>query len=127
MLKINNCEWFDLNKFGMILTFLLMISVLFFHINTLIILLLELLLLLYLYVLYRSVLNNELVTINVNIDNKWFVEQGGEMKAVKLKDYWLQTGRIFIWLKGSDKSISLLVSRSIIGAQKFSQLRAKIT
>jgi len=127
MLKINNSEWFDLNKFGITLTFLLMLLVLFFHINALIILLFELLLLLCLYTLYRSVHNNKLVTISINIDNKWFVEEDGEMKAVSLKDYWLQTGRIFIWLKGSDKSISLLVSRSIIGAQKFSQLRAKIT
>ena len=126
MLKIKSSEWFDLNKFGVIFTLLLMLFVLFFNINTAIILVFELLLFLYLYTLYRSIHHNKSVTISINIENKWFAEAGGEVSVMTLKDYWLQTGRIFIWLKGSDKSISLLVSRSIIGAQKFSQLRAKI-
>ncbi|MBL4661527.1 MAG: hypothetical protein JKY19_14305 [Alcanivoracaceae bacterium] len=127
MLKIKSNEWFDLNKLGVIFTLLLMLFVLFFNVNIVIILVFELLLFLYLYTLYRSIGNNKSVTISINVENKWFVEERGEMKAMILKDYWLQTGRIFIWFKGSDKSISLLVSRSIIGVQTFSQLRAKIT
>ncbi|MBL4772938.1 MAG: hypothetical protein JKX98_04875 [Alcanivoracaceae bacterium] len=88
--------------------------------------LLELSMLAHGYYLYSKIRQLKSGVIMINSDNKWFVRIGKEMHPVDLKDYWLQTERLFIWLQGSKKSISFVITRSIIGAQKFSQLRARI-
>lgn len=126
MLKINHDQWFDLNNWGLILVAAMMLMSVLFDLNFLTIVLVEVFLFscgLYLFV---KITKNKNMNLILNPDNKWFVQLNNEMIAVELQDYWLQTGRIFIWLKGSKKSVSLMLSRSIIGAEAFSQLRSKI-
>lgn len=126
MLILKAEQWFDLNKLGLVVTFLIAILVLFYPFNLWVIMLLELSMLAHGYYLYSKIRQLKSGVIMINSDNKWFVRIGKEMHPVDLKDYWLQTERLFIWLQGSKKSISFVITRSIIGAQKFSQLRARI-
>ena len=126
MLILKAEQWFDLNKLGLVVTFLIAVLVLFYPFNLWVIMLLELSMLAHGYYLYSKIRQLKSGVIMINSDNKWFVRIGKEMHPVDLKDYWLQTERLFIWLQGSKKSISFVITRSIIGAQKFSQLRARI-
>ncbi len=126
MLKINQDQWFDLNNWGLILIAVMMFMSVFFDLNFLTIVLFEVFLFICGLYLFLRIAKNKNMSLILNSDNKWFVQLNDEMIAVELQDYWLQTGRIFIWLKGSKKSVSLMLSRSIIGAETFSQLRSKI-
>ncbi len=126
MIKINYNQWFDLNILGLIFTPVLMLLVVVFNIELVLILSLEILLLMAILYLYKRIQQCKNVDLILNNENKWFIHQNGEMISVELKDYWLHTNKIFIWLKGSKKSISFVVTRSIIGAENYSQLRTKI-
>lgn len=126
MLTLKASEWFDLNRLGLLASFILSIFMLFFPIDIWVIFALEVCLFLYMYFLYRNIYLNKSFALMINNENKWFVHFQENKIEVVVKDYWLLKGQIFIWLKGSKKSISLVLSRSIIGANKFSQIRAKI-
>ncbi|VAW34153.1 hypothetical protein MNBD_GAMMA01-173 [hydrothermal vent metagenome] len=126
MLKISSGQWFDLNKLGLGVICVIALLVLFYPFNLWIILLLELILAANAYYLVINIHRNKNLSIILNSDDQWFLELNGDMFACELKDYWLQTGQIFIWLKGSNKSVSFILMRSIIGSQKFSQLRTQI-
>lgn len=126
MLKINSNQWFDLNILGLIFILIIMILIGIFNIGLTIVLSLEVLLLVGELYLFRRIQQNKNTDLILNNENKWFIQKDGEMLSVELKDYWLQTNKIFIWLKGSNKSISIMVTRSIIGAENYSQLRTKI-
>ncbi len=126
MLKINHNQWFDLNKLGLFLILVMMFLTAFFNLEILVILVLELLYLFIGIYLYKKIQQYKFLNIILKSDRQWFLEYNNERVSVELKDYWLHTGKIFIWLKGSKKSISFMVSRSIIGAENFSQLRSKM-
>jgi hypothetical protein len=126
MLILQFKEWYDLTYIGIYFAALLSAYFLFLPINILFIMLLEVSVLLIIYFFYRAIQSNKLFGIMVNTENQWFVQTDDEQLLLELKDYWLVAGFIFLWLKGSNKSVSIMVSRSIIGAEKFSQLRTKI-
>lgn len=126
MIKINHNQWFDLNYLGFVLIILMVIVTLMFNLKITTILILEFLYLIGGLYLYKQIQNNKTFELIVKSDSQWFIEHNNKMTPVVLKDFWLHTGRIFIWLKGPKKSISFMVSRSIIGAEIFSQLRSKI-
>jgi Ca2+/Na+ antiporter len=126
MLKIKVDQWFDLNILGVLLAFVIMFAVLFYNLKVYLIILLESLTCIYAYYLYKKIHGNKSSSLLINNENKWFIQIGSDRYSVDVKDFWLLTGWIFIWLKGSNKSISFVVSRSIIGAEKFSLLRSKL-
>ena len=127
MLIINQNQWFDVNVLGLILIGVMGMLGCFFTVDILIIVVYEMFLLVFGMYLLKCYQNNKNYKILINNENSWFIQQDNERFAVDLKDYWIQTSRIFIWLKGPNKSVSLMLSRSIIGAELFSQLRTKIT
>jgi hypothetical protein len=126
MLTIKNNQWFDLNLIGIGLAISLTILMLFYHIPIIYRLMIDFFLIVTIYLLYKNTKLKQSIVIIINSENKWFIEQNGNMLPVEVNDYWLQTKRIFIWLKSSKVSLSVVISRQIIGAEKFSQLRAKI-
>ncbi len=126
MIKIKHNQWFDLNQLGLLLVLVMMFLTAFFNLEILVILVLELLYLFGGIYLYKKIQQNKCLDIVLKLDNQWFLEYNNQNMPVELKDYWLHTSKIFIWLKGSKKSISFMVSRSIIGAENFSQLRSKM-
>lgn len=126
MLKINHNQWFDLNQLGLLLILVMMFLTAFFNLESLLILVLELLYLFSGIYLYKKIQQYKYLDIILKSDSQWFLEYNNARVPVELKDYWLHTGKIFIWLKGSKKSISFVVSRSIIGAENFSQLHSKM-
>jgi hypothetical protein len=126
MFEIKACEWFDLNKLGLYLSSVVAIIILIYPLDTLLKVLLLSSLIIYAYYLLSSLLKYKNFSILLNNDNEWFIKSGENISSVELKDYWLQTKRLYIFLKGKDKSVSIAVSRSIIGPQRFSQLRAQL-
>lgn len=126
MLKLIRQECFDLNILGLFFVFILFVFVMFYSLPLSIILAVEIALGLVAVYLFRQVQSNKYISILINAENQWFVESGDETTAVQLKDYWVFSGLIFFWLKGEKYSVSFVVTRSIIGSPKFSQLRAKI-
>ena len=126
MLKINSENWFDLNKVGIFLVLVFIVLFLFVSAPIFIKLIIEAFLIVCLYLLIKKITRNNTNAIMVNSENQWFVESHDETIAVELKDYWLHTQRIFIWLHGSNTSLSLVLTRRIIGEQNFSLLRSKI-
>lgn len=126
MLKIKSNQWFDLNYAGVGLITLMMFLVVFFSLPIIFKLGVEILLVASIYYLYNKIIDNQKLSIMINSENEWFIQDAEESLSVELKDYWLLTGKIFIWLHGTNKSVSIVVSRSIIGEQFFSQLRSKI-
>jgi len=126
MLKLKAHECIDLNIIGLMCTGIIAFIIVFFPLSWKLILLLEVFLLLYAFYLLNRVKSNQYASVLINIDHKWFVSIGSVSQEVNLKDYWILSGLVFFWLKGDKFSVSFVVSRSIIGAQKFSQLRAII-
>ncbi len=126
MLKIGTKQWFDLNIIGLYVIGMIMLIVPFYSVPFFAILLVEVFLLSAIYLLNKKVSDNKFLEVIINTENQWFVRQKNQMIAVQLKDYWLHTGKIFIWLRGNKKSLSFVVSRHIIGVEMFSQLRSKI-
>ena len=126
MLVFQKNQWFDLNKIALVLGVLIAIVIFFLPIKWYVILFLELVISSNLFYLYRQVNNYRAMKIMVNDDSQWYLELDDSRYAVEIKDYWLLTGCILVWLKGSNKSVSFKLSRSIIGAQNFSLLRTKI-
>jgi len=88
--------------------------------------LLELFLIGYGAYLYLTIKRYKNTSIMVNSEEKWFIEWNGTTNPAQLKDYWFLKQYLFIWVKGKENSVSFVVTRSIIGEQKFSQLRALI-
>jgi len=126
MLKVKHEQWFDLNKLGILLTCLMLVIGFFLTIDFRYWLIFNSLLIASIIYLYKRIQNNKEYSIMINNENLWFVYKDDKNIAVDLKDYWIQSERLFIWLKGSNKSISLMVSRRIIGAELFSQLRTRM-
>ncbi|MCF6288034.1 MAG: hypothetical protein L3J53_02215 [Proteobacteria bacterium] len=125
MIKIKANQWFDLNRVGLLATLFMIFVVLFFNLLLMYKFFLILCLIIYTYYLRGKIKQNNNITIMVNAEDHWFV-YNGETTQVTVKDYWLLNDKIFIWLNGTNKSISLVVSRSIIGEKLFSQLLSKI-
>jgi len=86
----------------------------------------ELVLLACFYYLLRKIKIYQRAIFLINSENLWAIEQGKQRFDVEVKDYWVLTGFIFLWLKGTNKSVSIVLSRRIIGAVKFSLIRTKI-
>lgn len=126
MIKINHKQWFDLNYLGLLLILIMVIISLMFSLKFSTILILNLLYLTFGMALYKQIQKTKDFDLILNSENQWFVQDNNELLPVELKDYWLHTRRMFIWLKGPKKSISFMVSRSIIGAETFSQLRSRM-
>ncbi len=126
MIVINKDEWFDLDLCAIGLTISSSIFVFFLKIDTYWQYLLLLALIVCLVLFYRKIQSNKNINIHVN-KQQWYVEWQGQLWPVILKDYWRGSKFLCISLRGSEKSISLLVRRSIIGQEKFSQLHAIIT
>lgn len=126
MIKFDPDEIFNLDKIGLWLTILIAVLLLVYPITLTNLLILETLLSGYGYYLFNRINRNKNIAIIINKQDKWFVETNGEMNPIDLKDYWLLKQYIFFWAKGTKNSVSFVVTRSIIGAKKFSQLRALI-
>ena len=126
MLKIKQNQWFDLNILGVFLLLIMWIIGLVTKIALIHTLIFNGLLIVFAIYLYKSIYRNKKYSIMVNSENIWFLYHEDKNTAVELKDYWIQSERLFIWLKGSNKSLSFMVSRRIIGAELYSQLRTKM-
>jgi hypothetical protein len=126
MLRIKQQYWFDLNKLGILLVSLMLVIGFFLVIDVEFKLMFNGLLIIISFYLYKRIQKNQEYSIMVNNENLWFLTYNDKSIAVDLKDYWIQSERIFIWLKGSNKSLSFMVSRRIIGVELFSQLRTKM-
>lgn len=127
MLIIKQNQWFDINILGLFLIMVMLVLVWFFTIDFIVIILYEIFLIIIGLFLLKRYQNNKDYKFLINNENSWFIQHNNERFSVEIKDYWIQTGKIFIWLKGPNKSVSLILSRSIIGPELFSQLRTKIT
>jgi len=126
MLKIKQNQWFDINNIGILIVLLMMLIFLFQELRFFQLFIFELVLLICFIYLYQRIKANKNSAFLINSENCWFIETMDERYPVSIKDYWIHTGRLFIWLKGSNKSVSFFVSRSTIGADIFSQLRTKL-
>lgn len=126
MLTIEKKQWFDLNKLAYVLIVIMAILIGFSSITWLLKIVIAGILLIMFYVIFHHIKKNKIEKITINTDNQWFVQQQAETLSVVLKDYWILSNRLFIYLKGSKISLSIVLSRSIIGAEKFSQLRSKL-
>ena len=126
MLKVKQEQWFDLNKLGVLLTCIMLVIGFFLTIDFGYWLIFNIFLITFSIYLYKRIQNNKEYSIMINNENLWFLNFNDKNIAVDLKDYWIQSERLFIWLKGSNKSISFMVSRRIIGAELFSQLRTRM-
>lgn len=83
-------------------------------------------LLIYGYYLFRRINSYKKTVVLLNDENKWFLKESENTYKIRLKDYWILNKHLFIWLKGSNKSISLMISRSIIGPHNYSLIRSKL-
>ena len=126
MLKVKQEQWFDLNKLGVLLACIMLVIGFFLTIDFGYWLIFNSFLITFSLYLYKRIQNNKEYSIMINNENLWFLNFNDKNIAVDLKDYWIQSERLFIWLKGSNKSISFMVSRRIIGAELFSQLRTRM-
>jgi len=126
MLKLKATEIFDLNIIGLLFIVVVAILILFFQLDWVFVAIVEVTLVVYAWFLNSKINKNRAISIVVNSENQWFIERDQQLYAMSFKDYWLFSSRIFICLKGKKNSVSFVVTRSIIGAQNFSQLHAKI-
>jgi hypothetical protein len=126
MLKIKQQHWVDLNKLGVLLTCIMLVIGFFLTIDLVYRLIFNGLIIIIGFYLYKRIHDNKEYSIMINNENLWFLYCDDINIAVDLKDYWIQSERLFIWLKGSNKSLSFMVSRRIIGAELFSQLRTRM-
>jgi hypothetical protein len=126
MLKIKQNQWFDLNILGVFLLMTMLIFGLLIKVALVYLLIFNGFLIVFAIYLYKRIHSNKKYSIMVNSENLWFLYDKDKDITVELKDYWIQSERLFIWLKGSNKSISFMVSRRIIGAELFSQLRTRM-
>ncbi len=119
-------DWLDVNKIGIVFIGLSGLIVPFLSMPWWLKVIVELLLLAYLYYLLKQIKQYQKTVVLVNSENQWALEQDEKRFEVEVKDYWILTGFIFLMLKGSNKSVSIMLSRRIIGAVNFSQIRTKI-
>ncbi len=126
MLFIYPKDWFDVNKIGLGVIAICVLIVLFLNQPWWFTLLAEIILLAYSYFLMQKIKRYKSSIILVNSENQWVIEQDKQRFEVELKDYWIMTGYLFLMLKGENKSVSIMLSRRIIGAVNFSQIRTKI-
>lgn len=126
MIAIKSEELFDLNKIGLYVTLLIAILILFNPMKLIYLIILEMVLCAFGYFLYDCVNRNKHTSVMINNQDKWFVSSNDELSPVEIKDFWMLKQYLFIWVNGAEKSVSFVVTRSIIGEHKFSQLLAKI-
>ena len=119
-------DWLDVNKIGIAVIGFCGLLVPFLTMPWWLILIIELVLLAYLYYFFKQIKQYQKAIILVNSENQWALELDKKRFEVEVKDYWILTGFIFLMLKGSNKSVSIMLSRRIIGAVNFSQIRTKI-
>ena len=122
MLKIKSNDFLDLNRFGQFFFIFQMFFMLFAGLSGWLLVAIEIVLVVIFYFLSRKISSNYGAEFWVNQQNQWICKQGQNQHDVSVKDYWITRGYLFIWLKGSTKSVSIMLSRSIIGAQRYSQL-----
>lgn len=126
MLMFYPKDWFDVNKIGIAVTLICGLIVLFLTMPWWLKVVVELVFLAYFYYLIQKIKSYQEAIFLINSENLWAIEQDKKRFDVELKDYWVLTGYIFLWLKGPNKSVSIVLSRRIIGAVNFSQIRTKI-
>ncbi len=126
MLFIYPKDWFDVNKIGLGVIAICALIVLFLNQPWWFTVLAEIILLAYSYFLMQKIKRYKSSLILVNSENQWVIEQDNQRFEVELKDYWIMTEYLFLMLKGENKSVSIMLSRRIIGAVNFSQIRTKI-
>ncbi len=126
MLFIYPKDWFDVNKIGLGVIAICALIVLFLNQPWWFTVLAEIILLAYSYFLMQKIKRYKSSIILVNSENQWVIELDKQRFEVELKDYWILTGYLFLMLKGENKSVSIMLSRRIIGAVNFSQIRTKI-
>ena len=119
-------DWLDVNKIGLVFIGLSGLLIPFLSMPWWLKVIVELLLFAYLYYLFKQIKQYQKAIILVNSENQWALELDKKRFEVEVKDYWILTGFIFLMLKGSNKSVSIMLSRRIIGAVNFSQIRTKI-
>lgn len=126
MLKLKAADIFDVNILGLVFIFIVAVILVFFPLDLILMIVFEVCLFSFGYYLYSRINRNDALCVFINSENQWFIEYDKQLISVTLKDYWVFSSRIFIWLKGEKYSVSFVVTRSIIGAHYFSQLHAKI-
>ncbi len=127
MIMLRARDTTDLNIFAIIFLALIALVVLFFSVFVLFKLITLGLLLAMALSLFKKVNTNKGVQILLNDEKKWFLKTNDKTEKVNLKDYWLLGDKIFIWLKGSQQSLSFMLSRRIIGLENYSKIRSMLT
>lgn len=126
MILINSKEFIDINKIGLVFVMFCMIIILISPIYLIIKILAICFLIVSGYYLKLRIRKFHSSTFLLNEERQWLIQINDENIKMELKEYWLFPKHIFIWLKGSNKSISIMLSRSIIGEQKYSLIRSKL-
>ncbi|HFC29890.1 MAG TPA: hypothetical protein ENJ44_02480 [Oceanospirillales bacterium] len=133
MILIKPESWFDLNKLALGLLIVMAVIVLFYPIKIFFIIILELIFLSLVFFFLKKIKQHQSISILLNDEGKWFIQRTGEtqnnnsqMQAVELKDYWIIANKLCFWLKGSNISLALVLSRRIIGATNYSKIRSML-
>lgn len=122
MLVFKDRDILDMNKPGLVFVSILMGYALVLTNHIIIFILSELLLLIIGLWILAQTKTTYAMKIMVNDQGQWIVRKNNFNYDVVVNDYWKIGGSLLIWLKGPEKSVSIRLSRSIIGADKFSQL-----
>lgn len=126
MLKIKSNEYLDLNRLGQFFVIFQMIFLLITGLHIGLLIAVELFLFFAFYILSGKIQSNYGCEFWLNLESNWLCKQSGKDYEVNIKDYWITGKFIFIWLYGPTKSVSFVLSRSIIGSQRYSKILSLI-
>jgi hypothetical protein len=126
MIILKSNRFYDTNKIGVIFVFVCIFIVSIQSTSVLLKFFLITGFSCYNYYLFQLIKKYKNINLMLNDENQWILDSSINLYKLEIKDYWILKKYLFIWLKGSNKSISLMLSRSIIGEQQFSLLRSKL-
>lgn len=122
MTTISASEFLDLNKLGIAFSVPIALFVLSLNIALIYKLLCVAYLLVYGFWLWKKAQKAKNLHLLLTPNGDWQFRKNDEVLSAELKDYWKLKGFLCVWLQAEGESLSILVSRSIIGAEKFSKL-----
>lgn len=120
MIALQSDEYFDLNKLGLLVSVLVVILTLTLNISWILKVLSVIYIFLYDIWLFKKIQKNKSIVLSLETSGRWQIKRDDKLTEVKLNDFWKFSGFLCLWLKGEQESLSIVVSRRIIGAQKFS-------
>ena len=126
MIKLESKEYLDLNFIGLMVSILILTCILSINIDIFLKLFSCFYVLLFDLWLVKQIKQNQNIDVILTSKGNWQLKSDNKLNEVELKDFWKLRGFACLWLKGEGESLSILVSRSIIGIDKFSRLNIQI-